>query len=344
MIDKILQWLDKHDIPYKEYEEHYTLPTVCHNLVEGSNKLYLYKNEDTVPLFHCYTACGDTFNIYTLVQRYYALRNKEFSFREAYKEIHGNEANVDWTHKQHKLQEVFSPAKPIDHPLDVMLPAYSINESALFPESENSPWGFEGISADIIQYYGIRYCPYTERLLIPHRDWRDRTIGYRIRHFSDEQMKYGKYRPLENINGTGYYKHPLSYNLYGWSEAFDIHTTKEIYMYEGEKSVLLHAYLLNLYNAVAVCGSSISKWQQRFICLAQPTTVYICFDRDYTNWEQLYDKLKQWKQQTTILQMFCNVIAVVDVSCNILQHKASPIDQTVDNFNALKRINLKDIM
>ena len=26
MIDKILQWLDKHDIPYKEYEEHYTLP------------------------------------------------------------------------------------------------------------------------------------------------------------------------------------------------------------------------------------------------------------------------------------------------------------------------------
>ena len=40
--------------------------TVCHNKTNGSFKLYYYHEAQQ---FHCYTECGDTFDIYELVIR-----------------------------------------------------------------------------------------------------------------------------------------------------------------------------------------------------------------------------------------------------------------------------------
>lgn len=336
MLTQILKWLDDHKVVYKETAEAYIMPTICHNLYGGSEKLYLYKNKDETPLFHCYTECAETFNIYTLIIKYHALRDKTYSFRDAYKELWGYEVQ----YKPKTPIAVNFSISAIQHPMEVVLPEYeSIAENIVF-SSTQSPWLFEGISEDILEYYGIRYCPYTQRLLIPHRDWQDRLIGYRVRHFEEKQIEFGKYRPLQH-NGI-IYRHPLSYNFFGWSENWEIHTTQEVYIYESEKSVLLHNDLVG-YNAVAICGSSISTWHLRMLALSKVKNVYLCPDRDYTTLTECYELVAKMKEKTKLLQQFANVYIIIDEQCNILGHKNSPIDQTKNDFNKLRRLLLNNI-
>ena len=66
--------------PVMETAEAIVFPTCCHNLVGGSPKLYYYKNSK---LFHCYTECAETFDIFTLLQKMYKLRGEEISLRQA---------------------------------------------------------------------------------------------------------------------------------------------------------------------------------------------------------------------------------------------------------------------
>ena len=66
---------------YEEKENYLIFPTICHNenSEDASMKLYYYKNTG---LFTCYTDCGESFNIYTLIEKVYALQGKEIRFSE----------------------------------------------------------------------------------------------------------------------------------------------------------------------------------------------------------------------------------------------------------------------
>src|SRR5574344_1935070 len=66
--------------PVLEDETSITYPTCCHNLVGGSPKLIYYKN---TKLFHCYTECSASFDIFTLLQKMYRLRGKEITLKQA---------------------------------------------------------------------------------------------------------------------------------------------------------------------------------------------------------------------------------------------------------------------
>ena len=66
--------------PIDENEERIIFPTCCHNLEGGSPKLFYYKN---TKLFHCYTECAASFDIFTLLQKMYALRGQEITLRQA---------------------------------------------------------------------------------------------------------------------------------------------------------------------------------------------------------------------------------------------------------------------
>ena len=66
--------------PVMETAEAIVFPTCCHNLTGGGPKLYYYKN---TKLFHCYTECSETFDIFTLLQKMYLLRGEEISLRQA---------------------------------------------------------------------------------------------------------------------------------------------------------------------------------------------------------------------------------------------------------------------
>ena len=56
------------DLNYEERQDYLVLPTICHNLnqEDGSKKLYYY---DNTHLFHCYTQCDESFDIYELVKK-----------------------------------------------------------------------------------------------------------------------------------------------------------------------------------------------------------------------------------------------------------------------------------
>ena len=65
--------------PYEETSDYIIFPTCCHNLTGGSPKLYYYKDSK---LFHCFTECNDTFDIFTLLQRMYKLRGQDITLRK----------------------------------------------------------------------------------------------------------------------------------------------------------------------------------------------------------------------------------------------------------------------
>ena len=78
-LDKLKNELDPQDIvnilqvfykpiPFEEKGDILIFPTICHNnnIEEASMKLYYY---DNTKLFHCYTECQSSFDIYELVKK-----------------------------------------------------------------------------------------------------------------------------------------------------------------------------------------------------------------------------------------------------------------------------------
>ena len=60
--------------------------TVCHNAENGHYKLYYYHEPtDKYPgkMFHCYTNCGDSFNIIELIIRAHRAKNRKITFFKA---------------------------------------------------------------------------------------------------------------------------------------------------------------------------------------------------------------------------------------------------------------------
>ena len=66
--------------PVSETENSITFPTCCHNLEGGSPKLIYYKDNK---LFHCYTECAASFDIFSLLQKMYRLRGQEITLKQA---------------------------------------------------------------------------------------------------------------------------------------------------------------------------------------------------------------------------------------------------------------------
>lgn len=60
--------------PKYENVNYIQFPTCCHNLFDGSPKLYYYKN---TCLFRCYTECDSSFDIIELLIKMEALRGRE---------------------------------------------------------------------------------------------------------------------------------------------------------------------------------------------------------------------------------------------------------------------------
>ena len=67
-------------MPVRETENEIIFPTCCHNLEGGSPKLFYYKDSK---LFHCFTECNSTFDIFTLLQKMYRLRDQEITLKQA---------------------------------------------------------------------------------------------------------------------------------------------------------------------------------------------------------------------------------------------------------------------
>lgn len=241
------------------HNDYLICPTICHNTLENaeSMKLYYYDNSKS---FHCFTQCSENFNIIELYRRYMNLNHQSITYEEAveYLKQFVSGKDVDMVYEK-PIERVSAPL--ITELEFIQLPIYNSNALSVFTDYSHPLWEGEGISADTMKKFGIKYSILQNKIIIPHYDIDGNLIGIRARALNPEDIEKGKYMPIKV--GDVLYNHQLGFNLYGLDRHKKaIQKFKRAIIYESEKSVLLDDTYYGKYStAVATCGSQLNKFQ-----------------------------------------------------------------------------------
>ncbi len=325
--------------PFDENENEIIFPTCCHNLVGGSPKLFYYKN---TKLFHCYTECAASFDIFTLLQKMYRLRGEEITLGQAVsicnldagdiKPIDKNLASAEDIRYMQGLNNVYIP--DVDN-LDFKTYDSKILKKFGFDYMGLMPWMEEGIGINTLQKFQIRYDSYRQAIVIPNFDYDGKLIGIRERYFKPEDLAKGKYRPLFD-NGV-LYNHPTGRTFYGiYENHINIERKHIAIIFEGEKSVLLYGTIYGDNNnvALATLGQNITKDHIQYLLKMKVTHVILAYDSDYEDYKQLKEVEKKYQEKAKILAPYFNVSYLMDYDFD-LPYKSSPIDGGRDLFEKI---------
>lgn len=326
---------------YIDKGKYIIFPTICHNInpEEASMKLYFYKN---TKLFTCYTGCGNM-SIFKFLKEYYRTRQLDYNWYEDVYLVAKNctplkmdiEGFVAPTYKSLRQRYNMKPKM-------IKLPEYPSNVLDCFVTGYYAPeWLEDGISKESMDKFDIRYSISQNKIIIPHRDVRNRLVGIRGRALDPMEAELvGKYMPVK-VEQT-WYKHPLSMNLYGLNlNRKNIKRTRICYLFEGEKSVLqLDGF--NMVNCgVAACGSNLNVYQVNLLLKhCAPQEIVICFDKEDGEGEDAH--LKRICEIGRKYSEKCNFSYVRDMH-GYLDLKDSPTDKGEEIFRQLLRERKKII-
>ena len=263
-LEDIYNLLDYLGAEPQMFSNYIVAKTICHH--GDTHKLYFY---DNTSLFKCYSGECGTFDVFELIH----LQGK-------ISEVDEDFSLEDWNlfKRYNKLDDIeIESHKKVELPQVKDLIRY-------YPSPILLDWIKEGINPDICDYMNIRYDPVNGAILIPHYDIDNRLVGIRQRTLVQEQEAWGKYRPAR-INGQ-LCNHPLAFNIYGLPQAKDnIKKLETAIIVESEKSVLQYmSYFGTKSNiCVAVCGSSISKYQMQLLLDCGAKEVVVGFDKDFVD-------------------------------------------------------------
>lgn len=224
--------------PVVEDETSITFPTCCHNLEGGSPKLVYYKN---TKLFHCYTECAASFDIFSLLQKMYRLRGQEITLKQAIEicDLDTSEmtpadaalSSIDDIRHMQELNNIYIPK--IDE-LEFKNYDRKVLRQYAFDYNGLMPWIKEGMSVEVLQKFNIKYDYLNQAIIIPNFDYNGNLIGIRARYFRSEDIKKGKYRPVY-YNGV-LYSHPTGRTFYGIFENHkNIERKKIVVIFEGKR-------------------------------------------------------------------------------------------------------------
>lgn len=319
--------------------------TVCHH--GDSHKLYYYENDQ---LFHCYTSCSETFDIYELV-----CRAKKISFPQAVQFVANTTGKTfgfgavikdsnseliddwDWINRLKKKEKKV-----------VELPKYSHKVLDRFMPHLHESWLNEGISFGTAEKFGIGYYfrEGHEAITIPHFDINNRLVGIRRRSLIEEDLENGKkYMPITIANKN--YNHQTMFNLYGIHKTQDaIKRLKKIFFFEGEKSVYKTEDLYDENNfSCAVCSSQITDFHRDIALSLGVEEVFIGFDKFRPKKEhetdEIYQKMIE-KYQEKLLKFarkftpYCRTYILWD-DFDLLDPKDSPIDKGKETLEQLMK-------
>lgn len=309
--------------------------TICHN-VDPSNasmKLYYYKKNK---LFHCYTGCGDSFDLIGLFKRRYELLGIKYNF---YKDIVLKiKEKSDFISTEQTFYEPYKSQfeKYKEKEINVQLKVLNPNLLNIYTFNPTPEWLNDGISEEVMKRFNILYDIKENKVIIPHYNEKGELIGIRGRALNQESVEAGiKYMPVE-IEGQ-LLNHPLGYNLYGLNLVKDnIKRTGIALVAEGEKSVLQYETMFGKENniCVAACGSSFHTYQFELLASAGAGTILICFDKEGETWKEqqlYYNKLKKiclkYKNR-------CKMGFLWDTK-GLLNLKDSPFDKGQETFKKL---------
>lgn len=307
--------------------------SICHN--SNSYKLYYFINTNS---FYCFRE-GKSFDAISLVQHV-----KHLDFNQAISyicsilhlqvgQIEQNEQLDNWA----ELRRFLPNAEPEP---DKLL-TYDKSILSLFDHLYPQEWLDYGISADILDKFGIGWYARQACISIPIV-FNGQLVGVRGRYTREQDVVKGKYRPICTLDGT-VLKFPSSACLYGYDQnKAAIEKSRQVVIFESEKSVL-KAPSYNLYNALAVFGSNISRQQIQLLLELGVNDVVLCMDSDY---KQVGDDefkffVVKMKKLVTKLKPFFNCSIVYNnqgydmYKCNIMD---MPYEQAMKLWESRARV------
>lgn len=342
-MEDIYNLLDFFSAEPQMFNDHIVAKTICHG--GDSSKMYWYANSG---LFQCFSDSCGSFDVIELVQKV-----KMLDFNSAIYFL-VNFFNLQWkltekTDIDYSLEDwkIFDHRNKLDE-IEVkdstfhrvQLEKYDVDVIKNYPRVRIPFWEKEHIPKEISDYMGIKYDPLEGCLIIPHYDENNRCVGIRKRTLVREDEKNGKYRPW--WHGTQQYNHALAFNLYGMNiSKKNIQKAELAIVVESEKSFMQLVNYLGLASVigVAVCGSSLSKYQFELLQSYGAKEIVVAFDKDYhdgndiENYNHFVDKLKRINNK---FGAKCNLSFIVDTD-DMLGYKNSPTDKGKNVFFNLFR-------
>ena len=319
--------------------------TICHNEEGcGKYKLYYYASSQK---FHCYTQCGDSFDVYELVQR----AGKANDFIGAYhylldffnierwnfdidKEEPQLTADWDLLNKYAIVEESAEQEEKIVENTSEINPGLLKYFNPLLPLK----WAQEGIAPEAMEKYHICMDLSMQKIVIPHYDKDGALIGIRGRTYNWIELNDGKkYSPIYIENTM--YNHPLGDHLYGlnWN-AEAIQRTRKAVIFEGEKSVLkAETYYGENNFTVAACGSAVSDKQVQLLLSLGVNEIIIAFDKendDSPGSERSVAYKAKLERIASQFAPYVNTYYIFD-RFGLLGPKDSPIDRGRDTLEFL---------
>ena len=316
--------------------------TICHNRPgEGKYKLYYYIESQ---FFHCYTECGESFDIYGLIEK----TGRASNFVEAYYVladffgVNPYSKNVDFDKTPDLISDwdLFNKYDALYNTIkeDKSTKILPQNLTDFYAPCIPKYWLEEGIGYEAMQKYNIRMDFVNQHIIIPHYDINGQLIGIRNRSFNPEEIEKGmKYSPVWIEDDC--LNHPLGEHLYGLNFNKDmISKSKKAVIVESEKSVMLAETYYPGHNfVVACCGSNISETQINLLLQTGVQEIIIAFDKE-NDCNPASEKSIKYKEKLISLAqkfaMYVNVYIVYD-STNVLNEKDSPFDKGKETLEYL---------
>ena len=321
---------------YKDTPEALIFPTICHNtdIDSASMKLYYYKDNH---FFYCYTECGGR-SVFKFIEEVYKTRGIEYDwYNDVYLLVTKGKAREGLKVEKRELLSERYKRKERESNLET----YSDGVLDVFEKIYPAQWLKEGITKETMDKFNIRFSISQNKIIIPHYNISGELIGIRGRALDEWEIEnIGKYTPIQIEQK--WYKHPLSLNLYGLNQTKEnIKKNGYVFLFEGEKSVLLMENFNRPNCAVAVCGSSINKFQINLLMkTCTPSEFIICFDKEEEGLEDKYfNKLKKLSEKYS---NYGNFSFIYDFH-NKLKLKDSPVDKGEEVFEELlkERVRVK---
>lgn len=275
--DRIIELMDSMGAPLMKADSNNLIfPSICHHGADcqaHKPRLYYYIESQSWFCFVCHFS-GDTIS---LVQH---VKHLDFNQAVSYicsvlylqvGQMEQNEQLDNWA----ELRRFLPNAEPES---DKLL-TYDKSILSLFDHLYPQEWLDYGISADILDKFGIGWYARQACISIPVV-FNGQLVGVRGRYTREQDVAKGKYRPICTLDGT-VLKFPSSACLYGYDQnKAAIEKSRQVVLFESEKSVL-KAPSYNMYNALAVFGSNISRQHIQLLLELGVNDVVLCMDNDY---------------------------------------------------------------
>lgn len=317
----------------RDFGNHIEALTICHD--GDSHKLYYYRDSQG---FICYTHDGN-FDIIGLMQKV-----KSINFGEAVQwlknrfgflnPVFGTFNQTNETQKEEDL----NPLNSIKNKNIEYQALKKYNDAILndFYKIPHISWIKENISSNSMNKYEISYNLDNNQIVIPHRDKNNELVGIRVRNLNKSALDRGlKYSPIWHKGIE--YKYPTGMNLYGLNNNKDIiKSSKQIILFEAEKSVIKMDSMYGCANAVALNGTMLSDYQIKLIDELNVDEVIIAVDKDFHDIHSEEAK-KYAKKIYSIFKKLKNryTVSIIWDRENLLEYKMSPVDKDKTTFEKL---------